>query len=118
MLKKAFAWAGKRFAIILAVTLVIIAVVAFFKASAYESYWVAFKDTMFIGGIVVMAMGALIGAGASEFGWYNTRMFSLSSDYMHAVQDERLERRRQQVAFMIWGLALGLTMAVLPYVLP
>jgi hypothetical protein len=118
MLGKAFVRAGKRFAVILVVAMVAVSVVAYFRAGSYESYWLAFKDTMFVGGLVVMAVGGVVGAGASEFGLYNTRLYMISGNYMHGVNDDRLERRRQQFAFMIYCFALGLCMAVLPFVLP
>jgi hypothetical protein len=118
MFGKAARRAGKLIMVVVAAAIAAMAVWAILDSSPSHPLYDSFKEKLFIGGVAIMAVGGIIGMGMSEMGLYGSKMFAVSSDYMHAANDDRLERRRQQFAFMIYCVAVGLLLIVLPFILP
>jgi hypothetical protein len=110
--------AGKLVIVVAVAAVAAMAVWAILDSSPSHPLYDSFKEKLFIGGVAIMAVGGVIGMGMSEMGLYGSKMFAISSDYMHAANDDRLERRRQQFAFMIYCAAIGALMMALPFVLP
>ncbi len=118
MFGKALVRAGWKFAIFYSVAIVVLYALAVVFSDRYESTWVSFKDMLFLGGLAVIAFGGLVGAGFTHNAYYNNFMYRVSSAYQHAVNDDRLERRRSEFAFMIYCLVGGGALALLPFILP
>jgi hypothetical protein len=118
MFGKALVRAGWGFSAFLAAAIAVIGILAFLFPSGYESTWVSFKDKLFIGGLFVMLVGGFIGAGFAHNVYYSSGMYRLSSAYMHAVNDDRLQRRQSEFFFMLFCLAVGGAMVALPFILP
>jgi len=118
MFGKAVVRASWKLSILLSVAIAVIAIVAFVNSGGYESVWISFKDKLFIGGLFVILVGGFIGAGFAHNVYYRSGLYKVSSTYMHAVNDDRLERRQSESFFMLFCLAAGGAMVALPFVLP
>lgn len=118
MFAKALVSAGKRFLAIMAVVVAIFAALALMFHGGYLSVWEAFKDYMFIGGLVILFIGFVIGGGFAQAAYYRSSLYSLSGNYQKSIHADHMQRRREQQAFMVYCAVAGLLLILLPYLLP
>ncbi|MFH0816948.1 MAG: hypothetical protein V1934_09075 [Methanobacteriota archaeon] len=118
MFGKAVVRAGWKFAIFFGVAIAVLSILAVLFSGGYESTWVSFKDKLFLGGLFVVTVGAFIGAGFAHNIYYGSGLYKMSSTYMHAVNDDRLQRRREDFVFMISCFIGGGALVLLPFLLP
>jgi hypothetical protein len=118
MYARAFVRASRWFAVFLAICIAVLGAWALLDHGSYQSLWEAFKDRLFIGGLIIALFGGLIGGGFSQSALYRSSLYRLSGNYQNTIHEERMERRRQEFAFMILCVVTGVVLVILPYTLP
>ncbi|MCJ2531841.1 MAG: hypothetical protein LN413_06015 [Candidatus Thermoplasmatota archaeon] len=92
-----------------------ISLVASFLMS--QSFIGMFQTLLFWGGLLLIVVSGLVGAGFSEVREYTSRERFVSATFQKAMRQDRLQRRGEQFAFMIVGVAMGLALMGLPALL-
>ncbi len=82
-----------------------------------QSFIPMFQTLLFWGGLLLVVVSGLVGAGFSEVREYTSRERFVSATFQKAMRQDRLQRRSEQFAFMIVGVAMGLALMGLPALL-
>ena len=112
LIKFALKFTGGVMAIVLAVSII----VALVFGGAFLS---ALAVCMFIGGVAVLGVGALVGAGMSEARAQRAAMMTGGhhSNYYQEFAKERGRRRDDQTLFMVLMAGAGLLLIILSFII-
>ncbi|MEW5937467.1 MAG: hypothetical protein AB1665_06590 [Candidatus Thermoplasmatota archaeon] len=114
---KGFARGALCFAVFIGVVLAIVLAAALANSYSGASFRDKVREYVFYAGIILILAGGLGGVGLSEAAYYRSSMFTLSSRYQNAIMKDRMERRRQQFAFMLFTVAAGAVLVILPWLI-
>ncbi len=91
--------------------IVIVSLLASFLTG--QSFLGTFVALLFWGGLVIVILSALVGAGFSEVGYYRSHLMVVSGTYQRAITRDRIQRRDEQFLFMMLGVGSGLLLIAL-----
>jgi hypothetical protein len=89
--------------LVLASILISAAVSLAFRASFGETV----ITLLLFGGVAILGLAAVTGAGFAEYGYYGSRMMYVSSHYAKTITADRPRRRKEQTEGMVVGAILG-----------
>ncbi|MCK5547610.1 MAG: hypothetical protein KAI64_01250, partial [Thermoplasmata archaeon] len=74
-------------------------------------------NALFIAGVIVMVLGALVGVGYSERAVYGAGVVWGTGRYLHRTQKERFGRTGKQFFFMLFMVTTGIILIFLGYLI-
>ncbi len=110
--KRLLAFLFKLFFVLVLAIASISLVASFFTSQSFIS---TFQTLLFWGGLLLIVVSGLVGAGFSEVAM--SRGAFVSTTLQKALQEDRPQRRSEQFAFMIVGVLMGLGLMGLPALL-
>lgn len=109
-MKKLFTFLSK---VIVGILLAIMVVSLLVSLLTGQGFLGMFTALLFWGGLAIIILSALVGAGFSEVGYYRSHLMVVSGTYQRAISRDRPQRRDEQFAFMVLGVGIGLLLIVL-----
>jgi dihydrodipicolinate synthase/N-acetylneuraminate lyase len=92
---------------------IVLAIVAGSAAASLvlkASFMETLRILLTLGGIALIVVSGLVGAGFGEAQYYRSPLFIHSRSFQRTITRERIKRRDEQFQFMVVGFLMGLSL--------